>query len=74
MPRGYPKKKRAPWGSKTRNGHKLHPVGAAVTDVPAEVPQLETVSLSELLENFHLKDIYSIAEKGAIVTFVKSQV
>jgi hypothetical protein len=62
------RKKRAKWGSKTRNGHAVKE-----TQAPTLVPTLEAVPLKEVLEEFHLKTIHDLAEQGAMLTFITPQ-
>lgn len=76
MPRGIPKKKRAPWGSKTRNGkHLPTPLSSdvtAVTLVPTQTP-IETETLRSVLEDRCFAEIQALAEQGAVVVFAKRQ-
>jgi len=70
-------KKRAPWGSKTRNGKPVarKAIESAVNGelAPTLVPTLEAVPLKEVLEEFHLKTIHDLAEQGAMLTFITPQ-
>lgn len=59
-------KKRAPWGSKTRNGKPT--TNGTGEHAPTLVPTIETVPLKEVWDKYHLSRIHDMMEMGAVVS------